>query len=185
MAAGHVVYMSHGVAVSSFSYLVLRRRLAPCRLGVSACAWVVCVCTHVRVVKMAAIARTYEQKNALALQRSSFRENPTYFLTSVESWVCELVFDAIYDWRSEFSHNRQTTTVTLAAHARRGLIKVQTLGANIYLAGRGQSCCACGRLLESARVNEHGKYTETKKPCTSCTDESLVARCLTMPGIYL
>ena len=49
----------------------------------------------------------YEQKNALTLQRSSFRENPTYFLTPVRRWVCELVFDAIYDWRSEFSHNRQ------------------------------------------------------------------------------
>ena len=36
----------------------------------------------------------YEQKNALALQQSSFRENPTYFLTSVRRWVCELVFDA-------------------------------------------------------------------------------------------
>ena len=81
--------------------------LAACRLGVSACAWVVCVRTHMRVVKMAAIAVPYEQKNALALQRSSFRENPTYFLTSVRRWVCELVFDAIYDWRSEFSHNRQ------------------------------------------------------------------------------
>ena len=57
-----------------------------------------------RVVKM---ARTVRTKNALALQRSSFRENPTYFLTSVRRWVCELVFDAIYDWRSEFSHNRQ------------------------------------------------------------------------------
>ena len=97
--------------------------------GVSACAWVVCVRTHMRVVKMAAIARTLRTENALALQRSSFRENPTYFLTSVRRWVCELVFDAIYHWRSEFSHNRQTdrqtnttTTVTLAAHARRGLI---------------------------------------------------------------
>ena len=38
--------------------LVLRRRLAACRLGVSACAWVVRVRTHMRVVKMAAIART-------------------------------------------------------------------------------------------------------------------------------
>ena len=28
------------------------------RIGVSACAWVVCVRTHMRVVKMAAIART-------------------------------------------------------------------------------------------------------------------------------
>ena len=91
----------------SFSYLVLRS-LAACRLGVSACAWVVCVRTHMRVVKMAAIARTV--RTALALQRSSFRENPTYFLTSVGSWVCELVFDAIYDWRREFSHNRQNDT---------------------------------------------------------------------------
>ena len=37
----------------------------------------------------------------------SFREKPTYFLTSIHRWVCKLVFDAIYDWRSEFSHNRQ------------------------------------------------------------------------------
>ena len=80
---------------------------AACRLGVSACAWVVCVRTHMRVVKMAAIAVPYEQKNALALQRSRFRENATYILTFVRRWVCELVFDAFYDWRSEFSHNRQ------------------------------------------------------------------------------
>ena len=85
---------------------------AACRLGVSACAWVVCVRTHMRVVKMAAIARTVRTENALALQRSSFRENPTYFLTSVRRWVCELVFDAIYDWISEFSHNRQTDRQT-------------------------------------------------------------------------
>ena len=85
----------------------LRRRLAACRLGV-ACVWVVCVRTHMRVVKMAAIACTVRrEKRSLALQRSSFRENPTYFLTSVRHWVCELVFDAIYDWRSEFSHDRQ------------------------------------------------------------------------------
>ena len=94
-----------------FSYLVLRCRLAACRLGV-ACVWMVCVRTHMRVVKMATIARTVRQKNALALQRSSFRENPTYFLTSICRWICELVFDAIYDWRSEFSHSRQTDRQT-------------------------------------------------------------------------
>ena len=54
---------------------------------------------------MAALAVPYEQENALALQRSSFRENPTYFLTSVGRWVCNPVFDAIYDWRSELSLN--------------------------------------------------------------------------------
>ena len=134
-------------ASAGYVSLFLRRRAAA---GVSACAWVVCLRTHMRVVKMAAIARTVRTENALALQRSSFRENPTYFLTSVRRWVCELVFDAIYDWRSEFSHNRQTdkhdnysnprcacaqrvtdkhdnysktvNSVTLAAHARRGLI---------------------------------------------------------------
>ena len=40
------------------------------------------VYTHMRVVKMGALVVPYEQENALALQRSSFRENPTYFLTS-------------------------------------------------------------------------------------------------------
>ena len=34
--------------------------------------------------------------------------------------------------------------------------KVQTLGANIRPGVDAlKSCCACGRLLESARVNEH------------------------------
>ena len=93
----------------------------------------------------------YEQKNALALQRSSFRENPT---TSIRRWVCELVFDAIYDWRSEFSHNRQTdrptrqTTVTLAAHARRGLMKA--------LKCKPSALKALLRVREAfARVNEN------------------------------
>ena len=72
--------------------------------------------------------------HAITFEQSSFRENPTYFLTSVRRWACELVLDAIHDWRSEFSHNRQTdrqthttTTVTLAAHARRGLITCHTV----------------------------------------------------------
>ena len=43
------------------------------------------VYTHMRVVKIAALAVPYEQENALALQRS---ENPTYFLTSIRRWVC-------------------------------------------------------------------------------------------------
>ena len=47
-----------------------RGALAACRLGV-ACVFEY---THMRVVKMAV---PYEQENALALQRSSFRENPT------------------------------------------------------------------------------------------------------------
>ena len=109
---------------TSFSYLVLRRRLAAASESARALGW--CACVHTcALLKWPPLPVPYEQKNALALQRSSFRENPTYFLTSVCSWVCELVFDAIYDWRSEFSHNRQTnttTTVTLAAHARRGLM---------------------------------------------------------------
>ena len=93
----------------SFSYLVLRS-LAACRLGSArALGW--CACVHTcALLKWPPLPVPYEQKNALALQRSSFRENPTYFLTSVGSWVCELVFDAIYDWRSEFSHNRQNDT---------------------------------------------------------------------------
>ena len=70
--------------------------LAACRLGV-AC---VMVYTHMRVVKIAALAVPYEQENALALQRS---ENPTYFLTSIRRWVYKPVFDATYDLRSEFS----------------------------------------------------------------------------------
>ena len=45
--------------------------------------------------------------HAITFEQSSFRENPTYFLTFVRRWVCELVFDAFYGWRSEFSHNRQ------------------------------------------------------------------------------
>ena len=45
--------------------------------------------------------------HAITFEQSSFRENPTYFLTSVRRWVCELVFDEIYDRRSEFSNNRQ------------------------------------------------------------------------------
>ena len=45
--------------------------------------------------------------HAITFEQSSFRENPTYFLTFVRRWVCELVFDAFYDWRSEFSHYRQ------------------------------------------------------------------------------
>ena len=65
--------------------------LAACRLGV---AWIF-VYTHMRVVKMASLTVPYEQENALALQRSSFRENPTYFLTSVGRWVCKPVLDAI------------------------------------------------------------------------------------------
>ena len=67
-----------------------------------------CACVHTcALLKWPPLPVPYEQKNALALQRSSFRENPTYFLTSVGSWVCDVVYDAIYDWRSEFSHNRQ------------------------------------------------------------------------------
>ena len=95
---------------TSFSYLVLRRRLVgPPAASESARALGWCACVHTcALLKWPPLPVPYEQKNALALQRSSFRENPTYFLTSVGSWVCELVFDAIYDWRSEFSHNRQT-----------------------------------------------------------------------------
>ena len=113
---------------TSFSYLVLRRRLAAASESARALGW--CACVHTcALLKWPPLPVPYEQKNALALQRSNFRDNPIYFLTSVGSWVCEPVFDAIYDWRSEFSHNRQndrqtntTTTVTLAAHARRGLM---------------------------------------------------------------
>ena len=77
------------------------------------CAFGWCVYVHTcTLLKWLPLPVPYEQKNALALQRSSFRENPTYFPTSVGSWVCELVFDAIYDWKSEFSHNRQNDRQT-------------------------------------------------------------------------
>ena len=91
---------------------VLRRRLAgPPAASEAARALGWCACVHTcALLKWPPLPVPYEQKNALAPQRSSFRENPTYFLTSVDSWVCELVFDAIYDWRSEFSHNRQNDT---------------------------------------------------------------------------
>ena len=72
MAAGHVVPIS----VRRFGRLPPRSRVR-------------FVHTHMRVVKMAAFAVPYKQENALALQRSSFRENPTYFLTSVGRWVCK------------------------------------------------------------------------------------------------
>ena len=100
--------------------------------GVSACASVVCVRIHMRVVKMAAISRTV---------RTEKRSSSATKQTSVGSWVCELVFDAIYDWRSEFSYNRQTnttTTVTLAAHARRGLMKALKCKPSALIFGRGK-----------------------------------------------
>ena len=93
----------------------------------------------------------YEQKNALALQRSSFRENPTYFLTSVGSWVCELVFDAIYDWRSEFSHNRQNDTQDNYSNPR----------------------CAC-----APRVNHvHTVYMYSKRRCSALHDNIILSEC--------
>ena len=100
----------------------LLREKAWLRAAIYAFGW--CAYVHTCALLKWLPSLPYEQKNALALQRSSFRENTIYFLTSIRRWVCELVFDAIYDWKSEFSHNRQTTTVTLAAHARRGLITV-------------------------------------------------------------
>ena len=93
MAAGHVVPIS----VRRFGCLQPRSRV------------------RMRVVKMAALAVPHEQENALAVQRSSFRENPTYFLTSVGRWVCKPVLDAIYDWRSEFSLNTSVQGIYLTS----------------------------------------------------------------------
>ena len=95
----------------------------------------------------------YGQKNALALQRSSFRENSTYFLTSIRRWVCELVLDAIYDWRSEFSHNRQTDRQT----------DKQTDPHDNYRTPR----CAC-----APRVNN----TSSGRSSTSIMDNSFVLK---------
>ena len=63
-----------------------------------------------RVVKMAAIARKVRTENALDLQRSSFRENPTYFLTSVE-----------------FSHNRQTDRQTHTTDIQSHTVTIQLI----------------------------------------------------------
>ena len=61
-----------------FSYLVLRS-LAACRLGVSACAWVVCVRTHMRVVKMAAIARTVRTEKRSSSATKQFQRKSHIF----------------------------------------------------------------------------------------------------------
>ena len=80
--------------------------------------------------------------SARSQKRMGFRENPTNFLTFVARSVCDSVFKTNRRFISELPTNGQTdrqtdrrtrtTTVTLAAHARRGLMKstkVQTLGA--------------------------------------------------------
>ena len=61
--------------------------------------------------------------SALALQLSIFRENRTKYLTFTARWVGRIVCETNKRSRSEIRvTGRHTTTVTLAAHARRGLI---------------------------------------------------------------
>ena len=65
---------------------------------------------------------------ALALQRSVFRENCSKFLTFIARSVGGILCETKEHSRSEMKSNRQTdthknpTTVTLAAHARQGLM---------------------------------------------------------------
>ena len=122
---------------TSFNYLVFRRRLAACRLGV-ACVWVVCVRTHMRVVKMAAMPVPYEQENALALQRSSFREIPTYFLTSIRRWVCELVLT-------------RSMTGELSSHITDRMTDRQTDPHDNYRNPR----CACAPRVNDRQTDRH------------------------------
>ena len=49
------------------------------RLGVSACAWVVCVRTHMRVVKMAAIARTVRTEKRSSSATKQFQRKSHIF----------------------------------------------------------------------------------------------------------
>ena len=67
--------------------------------------------------------------HAVTLECSSFREKPTHFFwTSIWRWICGIFCGAIDDWWSEMARglaDRQThtsTTVTLAVHARWGLM---------------------------------------------------------------
>ena len=70
--------------------------------------------------------------SARSQKRMGFRENPTNFLTFVARSVCDSVFKTNRRFISELPTNGQTdrqtdrrtrtTTVTLAAHARRGLM---------------------------------------------------------------
>jgi hypothetical protein len=55
-----------------------------------------------RVVKMAALASTVLTGKRSSSATRQFQRKSYKFSGR---WVCELVFDAIYDWRSEFSHN--------------------------------------------------------------------------------
>ena len=67
--------------------------------------------------------------HAATPESSSFRENPTYLSTYTWHWIRGILCEAIDGSWSEMLSNRQTgrqthttTTVTLAAHACRGLI---------------------------------------------------------------
>ena len=63
--------------------------------------------------------------HTVTLERSSFRETPTYFSTYTRGWIPGIVCGAIHGSWSEMLSNGQTdttTTVTLAVHAHRGLI---------------------------------------------------------------
>ena len=66
----------------------------------------------------------------ITLERRSFRDNPTYLATYTRRWIRGIVCGVIDGSWSEMSwngltdrHTHTTTTVTLAAHARRGLTR--------------------------------------------------------------
>ena len=64
------------------------------------------------------VSRTMHAGSTLALQRSIFRENCTNILTFIARKVGSIVCETKKNWRSEMLTD--PTTVTLAAHARRG-----------------------------------------------------------------
>ena len=50
----------------------------------------------------------YKPKRSSSATKQFQEKIPTYFLTSIRRWVCELAFDAIYDWRSSRITDRMT-----------------------------------------------------------------------------
>ena len=86
--------------------------------------------------------------SARSQKRMGFRENPTNFLTFVARSVCDSVFKTNRRFISELPTNGQTdrqtdrrtrtTTVTLAAHTRRGL----TMG-KVAARSKGKKADAC------------------------------------------
>ena len=101
-----------------------------------------------RVVKMAAIARTVQTEK----RSSSATKHVSLFLTrSMTGEVSSHITDRM---------THTTTTVTLTAHARRGLMKGQTLDANIW---RGAKELLRVREALRKRMSSrtcNGKYTE-------------------------